>query len=268
MPNNTPHSDPSTQIAPFVPYTVPQGLGPAQNVGYDFDISQKGTGENYAGAAMGYYGGGNLPSLSSNQQTVFNQYMQTPASAGLDPYYDNAIKKAQSDIDTMSASRGAYGSGAALGLGQRAAVDLRGEQALREADYGLKRLGLGSSIASGADAASTAASADERAWVMGMADLGFSADAAERARAQQIFNAEMGMGGTVEGVMGDEYGAMFADDRALMDAAFAAKMGERTDASSTAYRDVLRKAQEDQAKLDAFLGILETGATAGMAYGA
>lgn len=265
--NLTPSSAPQVGQAVFEPFSTGQGLYEAQPTGMvGIDQRAPGLGEDFANQAVGFYAGGGAPATTQNQQTVFGQYMATPAEAGLDPYYDNAIRQSREDIDAMSASRGAYGSSAALGLGAEAATNLRAEQANREADFGLRRLQLGGSLAAGADAGSLAASADERAWTMGLGDLAFAGQDATRRRGQDYFNNQMMMGGTIEGLMADEYGAMFADDRALMDAAFMSEMGQLSEAQAAAYRAELQKAQEDAAEREFAMDVATIPINYGMGF--
>lgn len=122
-----------------------QGAGVAASLGEKaelrkkFDLTNPGTGEEEAaylkdvfrtpGPAETHYEGmmGRMPSISSDP--------------GYGKYFENERRKALENIDRMAAARGAYGSSAALGMGQEAITDLGAEQARAEADYNLRRLG-------------------------------------------------------------------------------------------------------------------------------
>jgi len=74
-------------------------------------------------------------------QSFLNSQPKISNEPGFDTYYDTAIKRATEDLQMGSASRGSFGSSAAQGQERLAAEGLRGEQANREADYNLARLG-------------------------------------------------------------------------------------------------------------------------------
>jgi len=200
-----------------------------------------GQGENYANVAGSVYRPGNYPTgtnLSSdvaarfpgeapgvsNEASSFYRQNFLPnmpdinADPGLDPYYDNARRKAAEQINQQMAARGLWGSSAAGDMISEANVNLGAEQANREAQYYLDRLGeqrawqgLGGDLASSADTSSgrvadnerqwrgleadvsrsaddvTARNADlERTWVDSIGNLGLQGDAAQRARLQTL----------------------------------------------------------------------------------
>lgn len=103
-----------------------QGPGAAQNF---WDQNQNTFADNM--------GAGNplnaaLSSFQSNRPDLAND-------PGLSPFYENAKRRAMESIDAQAASRGAYGSSAALDQGTEAFTNLEAERANREADYNLQR---------------------------------------------------------------------------------------------------------------------------------
>jgi hypothetical protein len=78
------------------------------------------------------------------EQRLMNLSRQaTSGDAGLDPYYDNAIRRAQEDITQQTSALGAYGSSAGQALGAEATTNLLAEKANREAQHKLQQLGIG-----------------------------------------------------------------------------------------------------------------------------
>ena len=162
---------------------------------------------------------------------------------GLTPYYANAKRRASESINSAAASRGTYGSSAALGQLGEAYTNLDAEQANREADYALKLaeaqrqwLGLGGQIAGQAgsqgqgrlgQAAGIAGAA--QAAGLGRLGQGFNAATAaqesRRQRGQDYLNNVMGYGGAVGGVVGEGYKGIISGDRDLIDAAIAMDTG-------------------------------------------
>lgn len=151
---------------------------------------------------MGNLGGAN-PAAQAYQE--FQQRRPDLASdPGLDPYYQNAQRKALEGINQNAAARGVYGSSAAMDMGNEAITNLRAEQANREADYNLQRMaeqrgweGLGGQLAG-------QQSASQLGWAQGMGNLGLGAEGMDLARqqgagslygdAQQNALARMGLG--------------------------------------------------------------------------
>ncbi len=195
------------------------------------------------GSAMGKYGVGGTPTVN-NQQGFFDQFkkdipsvMQTP---GLDPYYSNAIRKGEEDINKSMAARGLYGSSAANDMNQELVTNMRADQARNEANYNLQKLGeernwqgLGGSLAAGADAESLGQSANARNWLGQFGNLAQGADttntnmlssgqaaanASQNAainRFNTAFGANMGLDQAQAQQMADAYNNMFMSDQGL-----------------------------------------------------
>ena len=199
-----------------------QGLGEnyVENLAGTYRPGSYPTGSNLSSEyAQNFEKGGDV---SNRADEFFQQFMasmpEINPNAGLDPYYDRARAKAAEDINRQMAARGLWGSSAAGGMISDAMTELGAEQANREAQYYLDTLGemrgwqgLGGDLASSSDTSSrgkaenerawagleadvnrsaddvTARLADqERTWATDMGQLGLSADAAQRARLQQL----------------------------------------------------------------------------------
>jgi hypothetical protein len=131
--------------------------------------------QRFAGGALNTFGAGGGPT-SNNQQANYNQFEANKPNIaqdpGLDPYYSNAIRQGNENIDKTMAARGLYGSSAANDATQEMTTNLRADQAKNEAQYNLQRLGeqrnwegLGGNLAQGADTQSLGQSANQRGWV-------------------------------------------------------------------------------------------------------
>lgn len=96
--------------------------------------------------AAAHMGAGNMSAQA------FQDYQQNAAAdPGMGRFYDNAGRKALESINQNAAARGVYGSSAALSQGQEALTDLAADRARHEADYNLRRLGLGGQLAGAAE---------------------------------------------------------------------------------------------------------------------
>jgi len=97
-----------------------------------------------------------LPGLNTpgagEQRLMDLSYQATAGNAGLDPYYDNAVRRAQENITQQTSALGAYGSSAGQALGAEATTNLMAEKANREAQHRLDQLGLGMQGAGTSDA--------------------------------------------------------------------------------------------------------------------
>jgi hypothetical protein len=246
---------PDSIVSPtYQPWSTGQGLqeGVAGDVGYNGNAP--GQGEQYASAALGYYGAGNVPGVSNNTQSAYNSM---DANAGAAPaanmsaYYDNASRKSADAINKQMAARGSYGSSNAVGNLMSAETDLRAQQARDEAQYGLQRgqyglqrAGLAGSLAQGADAQSVNAANNERAWTMGLGDMAFKGqDTAANRYAQGNADA-MSMANTLSGMEGANYGQQQANDQSLMEAAMNAESGYATQGVSDAANNAAQNNNE------------------------
>jgi hypothetical protein len=154
----------------------------------------KGIGED-VGAAIGQtYRPGETPGASNRADEFYQQFLPNMpdinSDPGLDPYYDNARRKAAEEINRNMAARGMWGSSAAGDLIGEANVNLGAEQANREAQYRLDRLAeqrnwqtTGGQLASSADTSSRGQSENERAWTGELADIAATAQGLELDRA-------------------------------------------------------------------------------------
>jgi hypothetical protein len=246
-PNATSAQPGSGQPAPASafsnPYTTGSGVtsGQSQPQFEGLDFTKRGPGEQQwidsrnvyntpsfgevnAQGLTGYYSNAsNSPQVTNNVQDWFDQYRgQMPNLAqdpGLGPYFENAKNRARESIDQAAGARGNYGSSAAIDQFSRAATDLEGQRALKEADYALQRTAedrawhdLGGRIAGSADASSVAVSDAERNWADFLGRLGIdssklaidrtnaaqdaanSAQDREATRGQNFFNNEAAAG--------------------------------------------------------------------------
>lgn len=136
-------------------------------------IAQPGVGQQFVGAAIpgmqGHMGGGN------NVSQVFGDYQRTAGAPGMDAYYENETRKALERINGNAASRGIYGSSAALAEGNEAITNLAADQARVEAQYNLDRLRTGAEIGRSAEDS-------QLGWTQGLGDLGLRAEETDLAR--------------------------------------------------------------------------------------
>lgn len=182
-------------------------------------VTQAGAGQQFAQGAVndlsGMMGGANQAA------SYYDQFMQNrPAvdyEAGLDPYYQNAKQRAIEDVNQFAASRGAYGSSAALGMGNRALTDLNAEQANREADYRLRQLGeqrawdtLGGGLAQQAQGA-------QMDWMNSLGGLANQAESMDIARQGMGLSAASDMDRLTQGRMGLGGELASMTDRATLD---------------------------------------------------
>lgn len=257
---NTPQDwNQGIQNQPFQPYstgpgTVPNPGGPNPS----FDQTKPGAGESffnqnqnaftqptqsgqYWQQVMGQYP--NAPTTSNFSQTEYTNFTRPDLAAdpGLDPYYNRARTRLGKDLNRQFASRGMYGSSAALDQLSEGLGGLNAEQANREAQYNLQRMAeqraweqLGGQLAGQADAGSRAGSQLELGWLQGLGGLAGQADSANLAglmggmnaaniaqqlgmeRGQNYFNNMMGPSMAMAGMMGNTYDQMFTDDATMM----------------------------------------------------
>lgn len=127
--------------------------------------------DNLRGSA-GMMGGAN-PTAQAYQDFQANRpdLMQ---DANLGSYYDNAQRQMLEGINQNAAARGAYGSSAALAEGNEGIMNLRAQQANREADYQLQR------------------AAEQRAWEQAGGQLAAGQSGAQNMWAQTLGNQALG----------------------------------------------------------------------------
>ena len=293
--------------APYTPgqgYTA-QGLGgpgpasqPAQQglipqAAPGMDRASQGVGEQYVDRTMGaafaptgseqyanqVAGRFNAPrnfqpgggGATNRAEEAYQDYRSSGLQAGLDPYYDRAKQKTSTDIDKALAARGMHGSSAGLQQVSDAMSGLNAEQANREGDFDLQRLGLGGQLGRSADISSMggaehdlqrslAGQGAELDWLRTGADIagqgdrgllgrlgyGLQASGAGQGmredRLQNAFNNTLIPSQLAMQNANNYYGQMFAADQGLTDAATAAQLGIPNQQLQQGYR-----AQDQQA---------------------
>lgn len=234
--------DTSTQVIPN-PYTSSPGLQPGQKApGLEWLNQANGpiAGQYYSnnssvwqspsygevnaqGIVNQFSDPNNRPQTSQNTQDFYNQFMANMPTVNSDPgygtYFQHAKDRANESISQMMAARGMGSSSAANDQIARAFTDLDAQQAEKEADYNLRRLGeerawqgLGGNLAGQADQGSLARSQEQRNWESMLGNLGLNAsqlglsrtnagmDAANAASAerrnagQDYFNNQLALG--------------------------------------------------------------------------
>lgn len=238
--------------SPFQPYSPGGGLMFSSADPYGAARGQVG-GQGTTLAPMGFdqTGPGVAEQWQQQNQGRFlgptNQQLNYDATKGtlsqnLDPYYNNAERRASEGINQQMGSRGLFNSSAALGQNAEAIGNLEAEKANREGQYGLERAGLMGNLAGGADSSS-------------LANLGAGFGAAQAAqglqsgRAQNYLQNLMSTAAPVMAAAGNTYNSMIGGDEQLMRDAMMAELGlageaqgnqQRTD--ETGKRDVERTA--------------------------
>lgn len=159
-----------TFFQPGMGETIAGGILPGMNA--------PGVGQGFAGTAIGNLSG--QTGAGNQSQQAWEQFLRNRPDInrdpGLDPYYDNAKRRAEESIRQTMAAKGAYGSSAANDMAQEAFTNLEAEKANREADYHLARLaeqrgweGLGGQLAG-------QASGQQLGWTTGLGNLGLGAE--------------------------------------------------------------------------------------------
>lgn len=255
------------QNAPFQGYTTGGGTQPQGGPHPSFDQTRPGFGESFFQQNQGAFGqptaAGSFwnqtaaqypgaPQVSNNAQTEYTNFTRPDIAAdpGLNPYYDRARERMANDLNSQFASRGMYGSSAALNQLSDGLGGLNAEQANREAAYHLQRLGeqraweqLGGQLAGQADASSRSGSQNELAWLQGLGGLAGQADQANLAqlmggmgaaanaqqlnmgRGQNFFDNMMQAAMANAGMIGNSYNDMFGTDAQLMNNALMLESG-------------------------------------------
>lgn len=140
-------------------------------------MTDAGLGQNVATAAIGKLAG----QVRGNQMAREYEHFQgvrpdIATDPGLDPHYDNAQRRALEAIRAQSAAAGNYGSSAFMNAGQEAIVNLRAEQANREAQYNLDRLAEQRAWESLGGIMGEAASQQGLGWTQTLGDLGMASE--------------------------------------------------------------------------------------------
>lgn len=213
---------------PFQPYSPGGGLqfqttdpyaGQRGAVGKDgMTQAPVGWDQTGPGVAEQWQQGNQQKFLAPTQQQQFYDETKGALSQNLDPYYNNAERRATEAINQQMGSRGLFNSSAALGQSAEAITNLEAEKANREGQYGLQRAGLMGSLAGGADQST-------------LANLGAGFSAAQTAqedqaqRAQQFLQNVMGMAAPVSGMAANTYGQMIGSDEQLLRDAMMSELG-------------------------------------------
>jgi hypothetical protein len=167
-----------------------------------------GMGEGYAAGAVSRYGDGRNPQGSNYQQETYRQFQgdrpDISADAGLDPYYEHARKMGSEALNNQMAARGGFNSSAATDQLGNLYSSLGADQANREAQYHLQRLGeqrawdqLGGQLAGGLDANSLAQSQNQLEWTTALGNI---ANMGQQDWLQRM-NAGMGGAGNADTAM-------------------------------------------------------------------
>jgi hypothetical protein len=136
-------------------------------------------GEQYGANVQAKYGYGNTPNGSNYAEQYYKQFPGAPAlSEDLAPYYTDAERRANEQINSQAASRGMFGSSYAADQGREATVNLEAQRAKDEAQYGLSRAGemrnweqLGGQLAGQADTSNLQNAQNKLAWTTGIGSL-------------------------------------------------------------------------------------------------
>jgi hypothetical protein len=171
--------------------------------------------------------------LDPTQQNKFFEATNGTLSQNLDPYYNNAERRATEAINNQFGARGLFNSSAAMDQNAEAIGNLEAEKANREGQYGLQRAGLLGNLAQGADVST-----------LGNLGAGFGAaqgsEEARRQRGQDYLSNVMGLAMPTAAMAGNAYQQMIQGDQDLMNQAMMAEMG----LASTAENQAANKKQE------------------------
>lgn len=179
---------------------------------------KSGPGQGYIQSMQGLMAQGG----DANQAQQAFAEAQNLAPADMGAYYDRAGQQAIQGIDKQAASRGAYGSSAALELGQSTLSDLAADRSLQEAQYGINRadmmgrLGQGAATSQQAAFGTVAGNEQQRrglefSVLQGLADMGIAVDQSRLSRIMALFGSSMGMSGAKSNVIGAADAAKFGE---------------------------------------------------------
>ena len=142
--------------------------------------------------------GADNPAMQFYSQHMLNR-PDVSAEPGFGTYYDTAIERSLEDQQRASAARGSYGSTTAQDMEGRRIGELRADQANREADYNLKRLGEERAWEQLGGTLGLNASESQRGWAGTMGAITSAADAAERAVGMENINKAIAGTGAATG---------------------------------------------------------------------
>lgn len=211
------------QVAPSAP-AAPQPAFQSSGV----DLTKKGVGENYADSILQQYQASGIPQVGNNGQAVFNQFQQSQPQ-NMDPYYDNAQRLSDRSIDASMAARGSYGSSNAMGQLANADTNLRAQQARDEAQYGLSRYGMASSLAGQADQQGNVANGIQYQWTNGLNNIATGDQQLGQDRNQQLWNNNLNLATIQSGIVGRAGSGAIEDTGAATNASINANLGQSTD---------------------------------------
>lgn len=236
--------------SPGAPYPT-SGLQPGNGGnGIGVDLTTAGTGENVSGSYLNYYGQNGTPTTSNNAQQAYSQF-QASTPQNMSPYYDNAVRNSNNDINKQMAARGQYGSSNAVGTLSNADTNIRSQQARDEAQYGLSRAGLSGTLASGADQSSGAQSANELNWMGGVSNLGFQNQKENTARGELVLQNQKSAADTMSGIQGQVGQSEITNDQNLLMSMLQAGSGATADqvaAAQTALSQAQAKSNQNTAQ--------------------
>lgn len=255
-----PQQGPPTQSYPGFSGSL---AGPGQAEGYFASLGKPGPTQSaqYFNQAMMQQ----QPQVSQNAQGAYNAFLnQVPADTS--PYYNYAVQRGGDDLNARYAAMG-LGSSSAAGQAQTDLISqLRGQQALADANYGLQRAGLQGSLASGADSSSGLRANSLLGWLTGLGSLAGNADQSTLAqtlgygnlagqaqsaltgRAQGYFDNLMNLAGQQAGAMTGISNQMLGTNLGLFDQAMQAYLGYP--------RQALNQGASDRASSEQGLGAL------------
>lgn len=241
-------SDPSNQygFSPEAPRWE-NGLGDGTRGGNeysgDFDQRAPGAAEKFFSDNLNRYQAG--PQGQTNYAAdAYNSFLQGSAP-NLDPYYNNAKRRAAEELNQQFAARGAYGSSVALDRLGEAMTDLNAQQADREADYAMKRYELGGNLGMSADSMARQNSEGYLNWLDSGMNAANLAQASRRLRGRDYMDDMTGAFSGLSDIAGKQYDQLFQDDQSLLDAQLAMNTGLGAEYLSQAQR------KEDQFRQDA-----------------
>jgi hypothetical protein len=214
--------------APFVPYSPGGGLQFSPTDPYAGQRNQQGQGGmtvaptgwdmSSPGVAEQWQQGNQQRFLDPTKQSQFFDETKGTLSQNLDPFYNNAERRALEQLNTQMASRGLFNSSAAIGAGNEAVQNLEAEKANREGQYGLQRAGLMGNLAQGADTSTL----QNLGAGFGAAQ---TAEEAHRQRAQDYLSNLMGVAAPTMAAAAGTYNQQIGSDLDLMRDAMMAELG-------------------------------------------
>jgi hypothetical protein len=220
------------------------------------DFTKPGAAEAYYAEHQGFYDQPTLSQMFAEQQLndprATSRYAEEAyknfagsSPANMDPYYENARRKATEQINQTMAARGTYGSSAANDLIREAYENLAADQANREAQYGLQRGGLMGQLGGAADASlrsnlgtlgGLAGQGDAAALARIQGGMGAAqtAQGAQRTRGQDAFMNQLTYGNALSDILGQDMGMIGNYDQATLDKIINLNTGAATEGANQA----------------------------------